>query len=63
MSVRASRVIAVGLTLATVLVASPVKEPGILETLSRYRDWTPVTEKPADADLSSVKDRIAGALS
>ena len=57
MSGRASRVIAIGLTLATVLVASPVKEPGILETLSRYRDWAQVAEKPVVDDPSSMEAR------
>ena len=61
MSGRASRVIALGLTLATVPVASPVKKPGILETLSRYRDWTRVAEKTANADQPSGKFRIDGA--
>ena len=60
MSGRASRVIALGLTLATVLVASPVKKPGMLETLSRYRDWTRVAET-ANADQPSGKFRIDGA--
>ena len=55
MSVRTSRVIAVGLTLATVLIASPVKKPDILETLSRYRDWTRVAEKTADGDQPSLE--------
>jgi hypothetical protein len=61
MSGRASSVIAIGLTLATVLVGSPVREPGILETLSRYRDWARVAEKPLVDDLPSSKYRIDGA--
>ena len=46
MSGRSFRLFTLALTLATVGMASTTKDEETLQKISRYRDWSRVTQKP-----------------
>jgi hypothetical protein len=54
MSGRSLKLFTLALTLATAGMASTIPDQSTLQKISRYRNWSRVTQKPIAIDLSSV---------
>ena len=54
MSGRSLKLLAIALSLATVGMASTIKDEPTLQKISGYRNWSRVTQKPIPVDFPSV---------
>ena len=52
MSGRSLKLLALALSLATVGMASTIKDETTLQTIAGYRDWSRVTQKPIAVEFS-----------
>jgi hypothetical protein len=54
MSGRSLKLLLLALTVATVGMASTIKDEETLQRISGYRNWSRVTRKPISVDFSSL---------
>jgi hypothetical protein len=54
MSGRSLKLLALALSLATVGMASTIKDEPTLKKISGYRDWSRVTQKPIAVEVLSI---------
>jgi hypothetical protein len=54
MSGRSLKLFTLALALATAATASTIKDDETLKKISKYRDWSRVTQKPISVDFSSA---------